>query len=217
MVLYCDATSLNIRRDSVAKEALHIIIGITPEGNKEVLDYALYPTESPANYKEMLLNLRERGIEQVLLFVTDGLKGLREACLEVFPNAKHQSCWTHITRNVMKYIRSKDKKAVLDDLKRAYNAATLKEAKSELYDFLNKYQSIYPKIVSLLSYITSLFSFYEFPNEIRKSIYTTNIIENFNKNIKRGTKRKEQLNVMFVVIVLTIIKNLALEYIKVLQ
>jgi Transposase and inactivated derivatives len=192
VVLYCDATYLNVRRDSVAKEALHIIVGITPEGNKEVLDYVLYPTESPANYKDMLLDLKNRGVEQVLLFVTDGLTGLREACLEVFPNAKHQSCWTHIVRNVIKYVRSKDRKTVLDDLKRVYNAASLASAKNELYNFLSKYQSIYPKIIFLLSDITSLFTFYEFPMEIRKSIYTTNIIENFNKNLKRNTNRKEQ-------------------------
>ena len=192
VVLYCDATYLNVRRDSVAKEALHIIVGITPEGNKEVLDYVLYPTESPANYKDMLLDLKNRGVEQVLLFVTDGLTGLREACLEVFPNAKHQSCWTHIVRNVIKYVRSKDRKTVLDDLKRVYNAASLALAKNELYNFLSKYQSIYPKIIFLLSDITSLFTFYEFPMEIRKSIYTTNIIENFNKNLKRNTNRKEQ-------------------------
>ena len=192
VVLYCDATYLNVRRDSVAKEALHIIVGITPEGNKEVLDYVLYPTESPANYKDMLLDLKNRGVEQVLLFVTDGLTGLREVCLEVFPNAKHQSCWTHIVRNVIKYVRSKDRKTVLDDLKRVYNAASLALAKNELYNFLSKYQSIYPKIIFLLSDITSLFTFYEFPMEIRKSIYTTNIIENFNKNLKRNTNRKEQ-------------------------
>jgi len=192
VVLYCDATYLNVRRDSVAKEALHIIVCITPEGNKEVLDYVLYPTESPANYKDMLLDLKNRGVEQVLLFVTDGLTGLREACLEVFPNAKHQSCWTHIVRNVIKYVRSKDRKTVLDDLKRVYNATSLASAKNELYNFLSKYQSIYPKIIFLLSDITSLFTFYEFPMEIRKSIYTTNIIENFNKNLKRNTNRKEQ-------------------------
>jgi len=192
VVLYCDATYLNVRRDSVAKEALHIIIGITPEGNKEVLDYALYPTESASNYKDMLIGLRERGLEQVLLFVTDGLTGFREACLEAFPKAKHQSCWTHIARNVMKHVRSKDKKTVMDDLKQVYNARSVETAKNILYDFLSKYQSIYPKIVSILSDITSLFSFYEFPASIRRSIYTTNLIENFNKNLKRGTKRKEQ-------------------------
>jgi putative transposase len=192
VVVYCDATFLNVRRDSVAKEALHIIIGITPEGNKEVLDFALYPTETASNYKDMLLNLRERGMEHVLLFVTDGLSGLCEACLEVFPDAKHQSCWSHIIRNVMKYVRSRDKKTVLNDLKRVYNAETLEAAKNELYGFLSKYQIIYPKIALLLSDITSLFTFYDFPETIRKSIYTTNIIENFNKNLKRGTKRKEQ-------------------------
>ncbi|HHT89229.1 MAG TPA: IS256 family transposase [Clostridiales bacterium] len=192
VVVYCDATFLNVRRDSVAKEALHIIIGITPEGNKEVLDFALYPTESASNYKDMLLSLRERDMEHVLLFVTDGLSGLCEACLEIFPDAKHQSCWSLIVRNVMKYVRSRDKKTVLNDLKRVYNAETLEAAKNKLYDFLSKYQVIYPKIALLLSDITSLFTFYDFPETIRKSIYTTNIIENFNRNLKRGTKSKEQ-------------------------
>ena len=92
VAIYCDATYLNVRRDSVAKEALHIILGITVEGTKEVLDYALYPSESASNYQEMLLSLKNRGLEQVLLFITDGLNGIRNACLEVFPSAKHQAC-----------------------------------------------------------------------------------------------------------------------------
>ncbi|MCI7238577.1 MAG: transposase, partial [Anaerococcus sp.] len=73
VVLYCDATYLPVRRNSVAKEALHVIIGIDPNGNKEVLDYSLFPEESANNYKEMLINLKSRGLENVLLFVSDGL------------------------------------------------------------------------------------------------------------------------------------------------
>lgn len=192
VAVYCDATYLNVRRDSVAKEALHVILGITVEGNKEVLDYALYPSESASNYQEMLLSLKNRGLEQVLLFITDGLNGIRNACLEVFPNAKHQACWTHLCRNVMKYVRAKDKSTVMNELKRVYNAVSPAEAEAILYDFMVKYSKIYPKAVAVLEDLTSLFEFFEFPAVIRRSIYTTNLIENLNKNLKRGTKRKEQ-------------------------
>lgn len=191
-VIYCDATYLNVRRDSVAKEALHIIVGITPDGTKEVLDFALFPTESAGNYREMLESLKSHGLEQVLLFVTDGLKGIKDAVLEVFPSAMYQSCWTHLCRNVMKYIRSKDKAAVMNDLKTVYTATDKEAAMSCLHTFLEKYQSTYPKVVDILNDLDNLFTFYAFPKHIQRSIYTTNLIENFNKNLKRGTKRKEQ-------------------------
>lgn len=192
VALYCDATYLNVRRDSVAKEALHVILGITVDGTKEVLDYALYPSESASNYGDMLLDLHNRGLEQVLLFITDGLNGIRNACLDVFPMAKHQSCWTHICRNVMKNVRAKDKATVMDELKVVYNATSAQEAEASLYDFMVKYQKVYPKVIAVLEDLTSLFTFFDFPSVIRRSIYTTNLIENLNKNLKRGTKRKEQ-------------------------
>lgn len=191
-VIYCDATYLSVRRDSVAKEALHIIVGITPDGIKEVLDFALFPSESAANYRGMLEELRAHGLEEVLLFVTDGLKGMKEAVLEVFPKARYQSCWTHLCRNVMKYIRSKDKAAVMTDLKPVYSAASRDSAVDALYEFMKKYQTIYPKAIDVLNDLDNLFTFYAFPEKIQRSIYTTNLIENFNKNLKRGTKRKEQ-------------------------
>lgn len=191
-IIYGDATYLSVRRDSVAKEALHILIGITHEGEKEVLDYALYPSESADNYKEMLQSLKQRGLEQVLLFVTDGLNGFKNACLEVYPNAKHQSCWTHVARNVMKHVRAKDKSKVMDDLKPVYKTETIEKAKEILDSFMEKYAVIYPKAVKVLKDNNSLFTFYEFPTQIKASIYTTNLIEGFNKNLKRGTKRKEQ-------------------------
>jgi len=191
-VIYCDATYLSVRRDSVAKEALHIIVGITPDGIKEVLDFALFPSESADNYRSMLEGLKEHGLEDVLLFVTDGLKGMRDAVLKVFPKARYQSCWTHLCRNVMKYIRSKDKAAVMNDLKPVYSSDDRATAADKLHAFMEKYQGIYPKAVDILNDLDNLFTFYDFPEGIRRSIYTTNLIENFNKNLKRDTKRKEQ-------------------------
>ena len=191
-VVFCDATYLNVRRDSVAKEALHVIMGITSEGTKELLDFALYPSESAEHYRDMLNGLKERGMEQVLLFVTDGLRGLKSAVLEVFPKALYQTCWTHISRNVMKYVRHKDRKAVMDDLKEVYTSDSREKATDALYAFLEKYHKIYPKVIDILNDTGDLFTFYAFPKEIQRSIYTTNLIENFNKNLKRGTKVKEQ-------------------------
>ena len=191
-VIFCDATYLNVRRDSVAKEALHVLIGITPDGTKELLDFALYPTESAGNYKDMLDTLKGRGVKQVLLFVTDGLKGLKSAVLEAFPSARYQSCWTHICRNVMKYIRAKDKRSVMEELKKVYTAETRDDAISALHDFFDRYHRIYPKVIDILNDLEDLFTYYAFPKAIQRSIYTTNLIENFNKNLKRGTKAKEQ-------------------------
>ena len=186
------STYLNVRRDSVEKEALHIIMGITEDGTKEVLDYALYPQERAENYTYMLNNLKERGLEQVLLFVTDGLTGIREELLQTFPKAKHQTCWTHLARNVMKYVRAKDKLQVMKDFKRIHEQKNVDAAMTELVRFCEKYGKIYPKLVERLSDVTSFFSFYDFPESIRPSIYTTNLIENFNKQIKSQCKKKVQ-------------------------
>ncbi len=191
-VVYGDATMINVRRDSVSKEALHILIGITPEGTKEVLDYRVYPQESSENYREMLDDIKQRGTKEILLFVTDGLSGLANACLDVYPKAKHQACWVHVQRNVARNVRAKDKKEILDDLKRVYKANHEDEAKTHLEIFIEKYTSRYPKVVKSLMDNPSLLSFYAFPESIRNSIYTTNLIEGMNKQLKRNTKRKEQ-------------------------
>ena len=191
-VVYCDATYLSVRRDSVAKEALHVIIGITPDGCKEVLDYAVYPTESAANYMEMLLGLVERGLRDVLLFVSDGLAGIADALRRVFPKAKHQGCWVHMGRNVERKVRPCDKAEVLADLKRVYTSEDEEGARAELGRFREKYAKKYPKVVAMFEDEGSLFSFYSFPKEIRGSIYNSNLIEANNHGLKRKTKAKEQ-------------------------
>jgi len=191
-VIYCDATYLCLRRDTVAKEALHVILGITPDGKKEVLDYAIYPTESASNYEDMLVNLKQRGLKEVLLFVSDGLIGIRDALLRQFPQAQHQSCWVHICRNVAKLIRLKDRRDVLADLKPVYTQETASDAEKELDRFIDKYRDKYPKLAVMFQSRVSLFAFYQFPKEIRASIYTSNIVENNNKGLKHKTKLKEQ-------------------------
>ena len=191
-LIFADATFISVRRDTVAKEALHILVGITPEGIKEVIDYRCYPNESSENYREMLEDIRTRGCEEVLLFVCDGLIGLKDRCLETFPKAKVQSCWVHIARRIAMLVRHKDKPEILNQLKGIYRAQDTVEAQERLHAFIQTYQTRYPKVTEMLRSNTSLLTFMSFPQEIWASIYTTNLIEGLNKQLKRDTKRKEQ-------------------------
>lgn len=192
IAIYGDATYLNVRRDSVSKEALHILIGITPEGYKEVLDYRIYPQEGADNYREMLRDIEGRGCEEVLLFITDGLIGIRDACLEVYPKAMHQTCWVHLQRTVSRLVRAKDRKEILDQLKPVYQAGDSVKAVEALEAFKTDVKKRYPKVETMFDKNQSLFEFLTFPKQIQRSLYTTNLIEGFNKHLKRRTRRKEQ-------------------------
>lgn len=191
-VIYCDATYLNVRRDSVNKEALHILLGITPEGFKEIISFRLYPSESSENYKEMLRDIQDRGVKEVLLFVSDGLRGLTESCLSVYPQARYQPCWIHIQRNVLRLVRAKDKIEVAARLKDVYQAQTEHQAQLLLEKFMKDISTKYPKVSQLIQRTEHLFTFLNFPKSIQRSIYSTNIVEGYNKQLKKQTKRKEQ-------------------------
>ena len=190
--IFLDATYLNLRRDSVSKEALHVIMDITPDGHKKILDFALFPTESAANYESMPMNLKERGLTGVLLGVSDGLSGMESMVKRIFPEAEHQSCWVHLQRNIMRLVRQKDRELIANELKNVYTAGSTEEAKLLLEKFIKNNEHNYPKIRAFFSGKNNLFNFYNFPHSIWKTIYTTNLIENNNKNLKRRTKSKEQ-------------------------
>ena len=193
VVVYMDATYLSVRRDSVAKEPLHVLLGITPDGTKEIIDFALYPSESAANYEEMLASIKKRGVEDVLVFASDGLPGIRDAAARQFPRSQHQQCWVHLSRTVSRHIRKCARSEVLNDLKQVYNSDTEAQAKEQLEQFLEKHKKNYPRLKSVFEgKEESLFKFYKFPKQIRASLYTTNIIERSNKSLKRKTKQKEQ-------------------------
>lgn len=191
-VVYCDATYIPVRRGTVQKEALHILLGITPEGHKEVIDYVVYPSESVAAYEELFNSIKERGVTDVKLFVTDGFKGLRDICLAAFPEAQYQRCWVHITRNIRMMVRKAHVPQIVRDLKKVYRSTNRDEALAILTDFLEIWGETYPKLAALLSDVTDLFTFMAFPESIHSSIYTTNIIEGFNKQLKSYIKRKDQ-------------------------
>ena len=190
-VIYTDATYICLRRDSVAKEAVYIALGITPEGNKEILGYKIAPTESCEIWRELLLDLKARGLKKVNLFCTDGLVGFSNVVEELFENPKIQRCLIHVARNISSKVRVKDRKDICEDFKNIYNQDSKEAAETALNEFLDKWKK-YPSLKDILNGNPYLFTFYSFPKEIRASIYNTNMIEGFNKQIKRKTNRKEQ-------------------------
>ncbi|MEH7460604.1 IS256 family transposase [Bacillus thuringiensis] len=190
--VYLDATYIALRRETVSKEAVYIAVGICEDGSKEVLAYTIAPTESAYNWQELLEELKNRGIEDVLLFISDGLKGMVDAISNVFPKAKYQTCLVHVARNLSHKVRVENRQEVCDDFKAVYKADCLESGQEALDEFCFKWQKSYPKVIKSLQNNQHLLTFYSFPKAIWRSIYSTNLIESFNKQIKKYTKRKEQ-------------------------
>lgn len=191
-VIYLDATYVPLRRDTVRKEAVHIALGITMEGAKEMLGYAVAPNESSTIWKELLLDLHSRGAETPLLFVTDGITGIEETILEIYPQADVQRCLVHVMRNIASHVRVKDRAEILGDFKHIHSQKTKEAAREILDDFSRKWEAIYPKVVGSVQGNSFLLTFYSYPEAIRCSIYSTNLIENFNKHLKRDLQAKIQ-------------------------
>lgn len=141
----------------------------------------------------MLESLKQRGLQEVLLFITDGLSGVKTALLSVFPNAKYQTCWVHLIRQLQKKVRVEDKRELVDSLKKVYQSNNKEDAEKKLNEFLENIHKRYPKVcASIDSVYDDLLVFFDFPKQIRQSIYTTNLIESLNKQLKKRLKAKEQ-------------------------
>lgn len=190
--VYLDATYIAVRRDTVSKEAVYIAVGIRVDGSKEVLAYTVAPTESAYNWQELLEELKERGVEDVLLFVSDGLKGMADAVLNMFPKAKYQVCLVHVGRKIAHKVRVEDRQEICEDFKTIHQAPDAEAAEKALKTFCDKWGKPYKKVTQGLLENPYLLTFYQFPKDIWRSIYSTNLIESFNKQIKKHTKRKEQ-------------------------
>ncbi|CAM3933055.1 Mutator family transposase [Mesobacillus zeae] len=190
--VYLDATYISLKRDTVSKEAVYIAVGIREDGSKEVLAYTVAPTESAFVWEEVLLDLKERGVEEVLLFISDGLKGITDRIFAVFPDAKYQACCVHLARNISHKVRVADRAEICDDFKTVYRAESRGLAKEALKTFVDKWKAAYPRVTKSLESNPYVLTFYDFPKSIWRSIYSTNLIESFNKKVKKYSKRKEQ-------------------------
>ena len=190
-IVFMDATHIPLKRQTVSKEAVYIVIGIRLDGTKEVLGFSIAPTESAYVWKEILQDLKDRGLEEVLLVVTDGLSGINDSIHSVYPNAQFQQCCVHVSRNIAHKVRVSDRQEICNDFKLVYQAISKEEANNQIGFMIDKWKKQYPRVVKLLTN-PAILTFYDFPPSIRRTIYSTNLIEGFNKQLKKYTKRKEQ-------------------------
>jgi len=191
--IYLDATYIPLRRATVAREAVYIAIGIKPNGHKEVLDYRIAPTENITVWSEMLQAFRQRGLKQVELFLTDGVVGIKPAINQYYPQANYQRCLVHIMRNICAKVRVSDRDEAMADFKPVHQQENKAAAQKVLQTFYTKWNKAYPNIVKDLQAIEpDLLAFYQYPKAIRRSIYSTNMIESFNNVVKRKVKAKAE-------------------------
>jgi len=191
-VIYMDAVFLKMRTEGhVRNVALYTIIGISLDGLKECLGLWICETESAKYWLSVLNELKNRGLEDVLIFSVDNLKGISEAIEAVFPRAEIQKCIVHQIRNSLKYVSWKERKTIAKDLKLIYKAATEKEGSAALDDFAEKWDKRYPHVsASWKKNWAELSTFFKYPPEIRTLIYTTNLIESLNRKIRKVAKNK---------------------------
>jgi putative transposase len=185
-VLFLDGIYFSLRRDSVAKEVIYIAMGMDEDGYRQILGFYVGGTESANGWREFLQELHGRGATDILLGVFDGLTGLEEAFHSVYPRADVQRCVVHKIRNTFARIRDKDKVEFFSDLKTVYTAALYEEAMRQFCVFEARWGKVYPKAVeSWRNDLPVLLTFYKYPKDIRKSIYTTNVIERTMKEIRK--------------------------------
>jgi transposase-like protein len=192
LVVWMDAIVFKVRDNSrVINKAMYLAVGLRKDGLKEVLGMWLGKNESSAFWMSVLTDLRTRGVEDILITVSDNLNGFTDTIKNVFPNSGTQICVIHQIRNSTKYVVWKDKKEFTRDLKAIYTASNREMAKAALDDFKVKWNKKYTYAVdSWYRNWDELTVFLDFPVEIRKIIYTTNLIENLNGKIRKYTKNK---------------------------
>ncbi|WP_455793018.1 IS256 family transposase [Clostridium butyricum] len=190
--IFMDAIHYKVREDKrVVVKAAYVVIGVDLDGNKEVLGIWIGANESSKFWLSVLNDLKNRGVQDVLIFCVDGLNGFKEAIGATFPFAKIQRCIIHQIRSSMKYVPYKDKKAFIADLKTIYTAITESEAMENLIDVKEKWVNKYPNAIkSWEDNWDNLSTFFEFSPYIRKIIYTTNVIESLNSQFRKVTKTK---------------------------
>ena len=197
---YLDATYIPFKRSigldkSVEKEGILVALGITPFGYKKVLGYAFGETEKIDLWKELLRNLKERGLKNPKRFITDGLSGRPEAIREIYPHALHQRCIVHCQRNLKSHVRKSACENTGDDFQKAYGSRTKEEAVDEFELSSSFWETKYKGLKQRIGKTNdNIFSYYSFPEGIRRSLYISNAIEGFNPKPKRETQKRILMN-----------------------
>lgn len=191
-IVFMDGMFFKVKEDGhCVSKCMYNILGIDQNGRKEVLGFYLAESEGDNFWLGVLNNLKERGVEDILIASVDGLKSFPAAINSVFPSAEVQLCIVHQIRNSLKYVSSKDVKVFMNDLKKIYRASSKEIAENYLLELEEKWGEKYPLIIkSWQNNWENLSSYFKYSGPVRKLIYTTNPIEGLHRQIRKFTKTK---------------------------
>lgn len=192
-IIYLDALYLKLRRDGkIENVAIYIVLAVDVDGHKDVLGNWVGDGAEGANFwLNVLSDLQTRGVEDILIACVDGLTGFSDAIGAIFPKAIVQRCIIHQIRHTLRYVTWADQKAFMKDLRTVYQASTREDAETNLLKLSESWGNKYPAAVrSWVNNWTELSTYFDFPSEIRRLIYTTNIIEGYNRQVRKVTKNK---------------------------
>jgi transposase-like protein len=191
-VVFLDAIHFKVKQDgAIVNKAAYMVIGIDLDGHKDVLGIWIGENESAKFWLHVLNELKNRGVQDILITSVDNLRGFTEAISACYPKTEIQKCVIHQIRNSIKYVSYKDLKKITSELKPIYKAPTEQAALEELEQFEQAWGSKYPLMVrSWRNNWDEIATFFKYPPEIRKLIYTTNVIESYHRQLRKVTKGK---------------------------
>lgn len=192
-IVYLDCLVVKVRQDKqVINKAVYLALGVNIEGHKELLGMWISENEGAKFWLNVLTELQNRGVKDILIACVDGLKGFPDAINTVYPETQIQLCIVHMVRNSLKFVPWKDYKAITADLKRIYQSVTEDEALMSLEQFEKRWDSKYPNISrSWRNNWQNVSTLFNYPEDIRKAIYTTNAIESLNSVIRKAIKKRK--------------------------
>jgi len=191
-IIFLDAIHFKVRKENrIINKAAYSVLGINMDGQKDILGIWIGENESASFWLGVCNDLKNRGVEDILIACKDGLSGFSEAINSVFPNTEIQLCIIHQIRNSLKYVSYKDRKELISDLKQVYQALTMDEAELAFEMFKEKWGKKHPVIIrSWENNWVELTAYFKYPYAMRKVIYTTNIIEGYHRQLRKVTKTK---------------------------
>ena len=192
-IVYLDCLVIKVRQDKqVINKAVYLALGVNVEGQKELLGMWISENEGAKFWLNVLTELQNRGVKDILIACVDGLKGFPDAINTVYPDTQIQLCIVHMVRNSLKFVPWKDYKSITADLKRIYQSVTEDEALMALDQFEQRWDSKYPNISrSWRNNWQNVSTIFNYPEDIRKAIYTTNAIESLNSVIRKAIKKRK--------------------------
>lgn len=191
-IVFLDAIHFKVRKDNrIVNKAAYSVLGLNMDGHKEILGIWIGENESASFWLGVCNDLKNRGVQDILIACKDGLSGFSEAINTVFPETEIQLCIIHQIRNSLKYVSHKEQRKLMADLKQVYQALTLEEAELAFEMFKENWGKKHPIIIrSWENNWLELTAYFKYPHEIRKMVYTTNIIEGYHRQLRKVTKTK---------------------------